>query len=410
MECSSFQKVSSTEANSGLSPATKNRLASLFQSFPKFGKSRTNKEENKNKRGGGRTAEENDCGDEFSPRSPPVIGGGLSRGGSYSANSSPAKSATSGAGSGPPPLSRPPSGLQRTRSMSSDNGFSSSRGCSERGSYRGGRGTTSSRYMQAAEAYKYKTLNATPSGSTTWSAASAMKSSRARPSLGADTFQPLPSSSTSSSDVRASSQKAAGSSSPAIHRRQPTRSAHNIAKDHHSFESSAGIVTSTHSTPSRKPPQRQRSTTREHLHNSGGGGSGSSRSGGDMETDEMILRRMEEILFTYKSKLEDRLAAEGKELPKDIFDDFTEHWVVNSAPYRAKSVDSLDSTDRWDGGGGGQQHQHHNSKGNGGRLLPPPASPKMAVRGPSTRKDPKEGHRVTTRIPVPTYYGRSPMT
>ena len=122
-----------------LSPATKNRLASLFQSFPKFGKGR--KEDNKR---GGRAADENA---DPVPLAQP-IGGGLSRGGSYSANSSPAKTAAvTTNGCGPPPLSRPPSGLQRTRSMSSANGFSS-RGCSERGSYRGGRGT-SSRYMQA---------------------------------------------------------------------------------------------------------------------------------------------------------------------------------------------------------------------------------------------------------------------
>ena len=36
--------------------------------------------------------------------------------------------------------------------------------------------------------------------------------------------------------------------------------------------------------------------------------------GGD--TEEEILKRMEEILFTYKSKVEDKLAAEGKALPK----------------------------------------------------------------------------------------------
>ena len=115
----------------------------------------------------------------------------------------------------------------------------------------------------------------------------------------------------------------------------------------------------------------------------------------------MILRRMEEILFTYKSKVEDRLAAEGKELPKDIFDDFTEHWVVNSAPYRAKSVDSLDSSDRSDG------QQGHHKGGVGGRLQHnTPPSPKAHARGPSARKDPKEGHRLTTRIPVPTFYSR----
>ena len=37
---------------------------------------------------------------------------------------------------------------------------------------------------------------------------------------------------------------------------------------------------------------------------------------GDYDTDEQILKRMEEILFTYKTKVEDKLAAEGKVLPK----------------------------------------------------------------------------------------------
>ena len=36
----------------------------------------------------------------------------------------------------------------------------------------------------------------------------------------------------------------------------------------------------------------------------------------DFDTDEQILKRMEEILFTYKTKVEDKLAAEGKVLPK----------------------------------------------------------------------------------------------
>ena len=39
----------------------------------------------------------------------------------------------------------------------------------------------------------------------------------------------------------------------------------------------------------------------------------------DFDTDEQILKRMEEILFTYKTKVEDKLAAEGKALPKVCF-------------------------------------------------------------------------------------------
>merc|ERR1712142_838570 len=69
--------------------------------------------------------------------------------------------------------------LTRTRSSSSDNGFS--RG-GERGSYRAPKGT--SRYMQAAEAYanKGKTVN---SNNSTWSASSVTRA-RSRPGLSSD--------------------------------------------------------------------------------------------------------------------------------------------------------------------------------------------------------------------------------
>ena len=104
---------------------------------------------------------------------------------------------------------------------------------------------------------------------------------------------------------------------------------------------------------------------------------------------------MEEILFTYKCKVEDKLAAEGKQLPKvrvrcalpcpdlhitlqDIFDDFTEHWV-NSSPHRAKSVDSLDSSEKSSGSAGKSQHT------------------------PAQRREHREGRR-GTRIPAPTFY------
>ena len=148
----------------------------------------------------------------------------------------------------------------------------------------------------------------------------------------------------------------------------------------------ANAVSSTQSTPSRKPAKRSQS-----------------RDFADVETDEMILKRMEEILFTYKNKVEDRLAAEGKELPKDIFQDFTEHWI-NSSPYRAKSVDSLSeksSSDKSVRGGGGSAMGrkagiHDRSPADwtetgGGRTLP------------KNRRDTKEGHG-STKIPVPTFY------
>ena len=63
---------------------------------------------------------------------------------------------------------------------------------------------------------------------------------------------------------------------------------------------------------------------------------------------------------------------------QDIFDDFTEHWV-NSSPHRAKSVDSLDSSEKSSGSGGKFQHS------------------------PAQRREHREGQR-GTRIPAPTFY------
>merc|ERR1719266_1747568 len=51
----------------------------------------------------------------------------------------------------------------------------------------------------------------------------------------------------------------------------------------------------------------------------------------DLEEEDAILKRMEEILLTYKSRVETHLAAEGRELPKEIFEDFTSQWVAASA-------------------------------------------------------------------------------
>ena len=292
-----------------LSPATKSRLANLFKKIPKFSKD---------------SRAEKGLIENNSSQNLPTL---------HSAK----KPSSSQLRTLPPPPSsahkqKTTSNVQRTRSMSSDNGFG--RG-SERGSYRAPKGQ--SRYMQAAEAYRNKSV------SGTWSSATP---SRSRPALASDTFTPRP--------IRTAS------ASPA-----PTRKRFNSGSKESSPQSSGGyVITSTQSTPSRKPIRRSESRELE------------------LETDEMILRRMEEILFTYKSKVEDRLAAEGKELPKDIFQDFTEHWI-NSSPYRAKSVDSLDSGDR--------------------------SIDKSSERTPSivkTRKDTREGYS-STKIPVPTFYKNS---
>lgn len=97
---------------------------------------------------------------------------------------------------------------------------------------------------------------------------------------------------------------------------------------------------------------------------------------------------MEEILFTYKIKVEDKLAAEGKELPADIFEDFTSHWV-NSSPHRAKSVDSLDSSEK-------------SSSERGERTV--------KVAPPPQRKESREGVAARSRIPAPTFYKTSSAT
>ena len=71
-----------------------------------------------------------------------------------------------------------------------------------------------------------------------------------------------------------------------------------------------------------------------------------------------------------KGGIQKFLNAFCKSFLQDIFDDFTTHWV-NSSPHRAKSVDSLDSSER--------------------------------SSGPSQRKEHREGQR-NTKIPAPTFY------
>jgi len=109
-----------------------------------------------------------------------------------------------------------------------------------------------------------------------------------------------------------------------------------------------------------------------------------------VDTDEAILKRMEEILFTYKIKVEDKLAAEGKELPADIFEDFTSHWV-NSSPHRAKSVDSLDSSEK--------SSSDRGEKNREVKVAPPPQ-----------RKESRDGVQARSRIPAPTFYKTSSAT
>ena len=160
--------------------------------------------------------------------------------------------------------------MSRTRSSSSDNGFI--RNSSERGSYRAPR--SSSRYLQAAEAYANKNKPSVNNNST-WSASSVSRArlvfvkyfhwgslnisciSRSRPGLTSDMFQ---------SPVKQHPRTA--SASPGLHRKQMTSisspsssssSYNNKTKNNSSSYQDCG-VTSTHSTPSRKPnPRRQNS-------------------------------------------------------------------------------------------------------------------------------------------------------
>ena len=90
----------------------------------------------------------------------------------------------------------------------------------------------------------------------------------------------------------------------------------------------------------------------------------------DLEEEDAILKRMEEILLTYKSRVENHLAAEGRELPKEIFEDFTSQWVAASSNNTARPL----------------------SRSATGEIKVTP-SPRKAKRDSSK-----------TRIPVPTFY------
>ena len=353
--------------SSTLSPATKNRLANLFKKIPKFKQQQPAQQQNPPSRTVSNLTETIDHQNDH---------GSMSRRGTVA-----------DASKTPTASPRTPS-MTRTRSASSENGFN--RGTSERSSYRAPKGT--SRYMQAAEAYKQKSvcgnssISSGVSSTSTWSAASTTRS-RPRASITSDTFTP-----------RA---PRTASASPAVHRKRvnslSSRDKPNVTTTNMRTPSSGGAmnyspstytVSSTHSTPSKKPMKRSQSRDYYSRTNSGGCAANFSGGGvdGEPETDEMILKRMEEILFTYKSKVEDRLAAEGKELPKDIFNDFTEHWL-NSTPQRAKSIDTLSENS--------SIRSHERS----------PGDRKTPVL-PKARKESREGCS-STRIPKPIFYKNS---
>eukprot|EP00095_Tigriopus_kingsejongensis_P009127 maker-scaffold595_size129005-snap-gene-0.19 protein:Tk09127 transcript:maker-scaffold595_size129005-snap-gene-0.19-mRNA-1 annotation:"glutamic acid-rich protein" len=177
--------------------------------------------------------------------------------------------------------------------------------------------------MQAAEAYTASARAArkgrapsrpqsrqsptTPTGRGTWSA----RTSRERAPLTPETY------SNSYTGVRTAS------ASPGPNRRQRKTSSSSSA----STKPRTAASLSTQSTPSKKPDGSARRSSREVLN--------------EIEADDdLILKRMEEILMTYKSKVEDHLAAEGRELPKEIFEDFTTQWVNEASSLASTSSKS----------------------------------------------------------------------
>jgi len=314
-------------------------------------------------------------------------------------------------------------GPKRCRSASGDNdsmiGSSFSRSVTERRSYRGPSAT--SRYMQAAEAYTAKSRNARvaetnnkANGRNVWNG----MSNRGREGSSNSGFtwndSQRPYSRTGMSTPGGSRPASrTASASPGPCRRQQRTSNGQISRGNSSnalrYESSHQLQppsqsnkpfpTSTHSTPCKKTQPKISTASSSGVKKS----SISSKSNQALEEleaeDDLILKRMEEILLTYKSKVEDHLAAEGRELPKEIFEDFTSQWVQNvrQKPEKAGVADK-----------GDDQGQNVNSsdsviksKSNG--CLPVALSTTNIRTTPAMRKDKKEGIE-KTRIPMPTYF------
>jgi len=108
---------------------------------------------------------------------------------------------------------------------------------------------------------------------------------------------------------------------------------------------------------------------------------------------------MEEILLTYKSKVEDHLAAEGRELPKEIFEDFTSQWVqtVRQKPEVDNSATGLKGKNTNLGS------SVMKSKSNGSLPVVMSTSNTCIRTTPAMRKDKRDGTD-KTRIPMPTYF------
>merc|ERR1711981_861822 len=278
------------------------------------------------------------------------------------------------------------------------------------------------RYMQAAEAYTAKSRNARVAESANKSSnRSAWNGLSSRGREGSsnsgftwnDTQRPYSRTGMSTPGGSRPSSRTA-SASPGPCRRQQRTPNGQISRGNSSnalrYESShqlqpppqshKAFPTSTHSTPCKKSqPKTSQSSTSGVKKSSIS--SKSNQALAELEAeDDLILKRMEEILLTYKSKVEDHLAAEGRELPKEIFEDFTSQWVQNvrQKPEKGVPVDKSDESEKNIPPSGSAVMK---SKSNG--CLPVVLSASNIRTTPIMRKDKKEGIE-KTRIPIPTYF------
>ena len=313
----------------------------------------------------------------------------------------------------------------RCRSASGDhdgmmsNNFS--RSVTERRSYRGPLAT--SRYMQAAEAYTTKSRNARvqetnnkAGGRNAWNGLSNRgREGSSNSGFGWNDSQRPYSRTGMSTPGGSRPASRTASASPGPCRRQQRSSNGQISRGNSSnalrYESNnqlqppahlnRTLPTSTHSTPCKKPqPKNSQSSCTSSVKKSSIS-SKSNQALAELEAeDDLILKRMEEILLTYKSKVEDHLAAEGRELPKEIFEDFTSQWVQNvrQKPEKGGVGDKPEVP--------GKHCQTNNpvmkSRSNG--CIPVVASASAIRTTPIMRKDKKDGIVEKTRIPMPTYF------
>ena len=270
------------------------------------------------------------------------------------------------------PLPDKPVGRSRSIGGDSEGGLANSpfnRSLNERHSYRG----TTSRYMQAAEAYAQKSRSGrkTPNNNT-WASRS-----RERSGLSSDTFTPRSrTASASPGPMRRTRRESGGSNTNGRNgtvNRPPPSEAPPLPPP-----------LSTQSTPSRKPASKK-----------------SPRDLEDLEADDdLILQRMEKILLNYKSKVEDHLAAEGRELPKEIFEDFTTQWVKEASTLNQEIKKEKEGRER---------SRSRSRQGAGSRTATPSGSGAVGTRTtPTWRKEHRQGQK-ETKIPVPTFFN-SPST